>query len=82
MKQTQMPPKLIIAYAKEGHFSFNEVSKVYHLKGPTVWQSLTGPLGECNEVAPPSGGNLESPPTKPNDSWQILPLNSNTCLWK
>lgn len=48
MKQTQMPPKLIIAYTKEGHFSFNEVSSLPSER--TNWQSITGPLGECDEV--------------------------------
>lgn len=74
MKQTQMSPRLIIACAKEGHFSFSEVSKVSHPKGPTVWQSLTGPVGEYNEVTPPSGCDLESPLTNANDAWQTQHL--------
>lgn len=45
MKQTQMAPKLIIANAKEGHFSFKEVSKVSHPKGPAVWQGELAPGG-------------------------------------
>lgn len=57
-------------------------AKSPHLKGPMVWQSKTGSAGECNEGAPPSGSNLESPLIKSNDSWQILHLDSDIHLWK
>lgn len=71
-----MPPKLRIAHAKEGHFTFNQVSKLSYLKGPTVWKPRTGPVWECNEVTPPNGSSLESCLIKSNDS-----LVSMNCFW-
>ena len=38
MKQTQMAPKLIIANAKEGHFSFSKKSA----KSPILKDQLSG----------------------------------------
>ena len=72
MKQTQMPPELVIVRAKEGHFTFNQVSKLPHLKGPTIRKSRTGPVRECNEVTPPNGSSSESPLIKSNDSSLIM----------